>query len=417
MILSLKQIQEKCIEQNRPLYMVFVDFTMAFDTVHRETLWKLLRKIGCPDLFIDFIASLHKDMKASVSLKGGLSKLFDVQNRVKQGCVLAPTLFSLFLSKVLDCAFAGCNKGVTIQSRLGANLFNASQFKSTTRTKPMLVRKLMFADDTAFVAHSHEDMQEIIIRFANAANFFGLQVNIKKREMMFQPSPGTDDHHRCIQISGEDMVTVKEFKYLDSTATYNNKLDTELRLQKSKASQAFGRLKDRVWFNKDLAVKTKCAVYSATVLSTQLYGAESWTVYMAQAHSLNAYMMRHMRQILDVKWWHRIPNQDILMQTNMSRMYETLIHCNLRCAGHLIRFDNTRLPKQIIYSQLKEGHRSVGRPKVRFKDTIKRNLERKGIPAGTKKLTTNHSGENLYEGCRHRIRWIASSSSSSSSSM
>ena len=45
---------------------------------------------------------------------------------------------------------------------------------------------------------------------------------------MFQPSPGTDDHHRCIQISDEDLVTVKEFKYLGSTATYNNKLDTEL---------------------------------------------------------------------------------------------------------------------------------------------------------------------------------------------
>ena len=172
MIFSLKQIQEKCIEQNRPLYMVFVDFTKGFDTVHRETLWKILRKIGCPNLFVDLIASLHKDMKVSVSLKGELSKPFDVQNGVKQGCVLAPTLFSLFFSKVLDCAFAGCDKGVTIQSRLGANLFNANQFKSTTRTKPILVRELMFADDTAFVAHSHEDMQDIVTRFAGAAKAF-----------------------------------------------------------------------------------------------------------------------------------------------------------------------------------------------------------------------------------------------------
>ena len=108
--------------------MVFVDFTKAFDTVHRETLWKILQTIGCPDLFVDLIASLHKDMKASVSLKGELSKPFDVRNGVKQFCVLAPTLFSLFLSEVLDCAFAGCDKGVTIQSRLGANLFNANQF-------------------------------------------------------------------------------------------------------------------------------------------------------------------------------------------------------------------------------------------------------------------------------------------------
>ena len=210
--------------------------------------------------------------------------------------------------------------------------------------KERLYMFIVQTDDTAFVAHSHEDMQEIVPHFTSAAKAFGLQVKIKKMEMLFQPSPGTDDHHRCILISGEDLLTVKEFKCLGSTATYNNKLDTELRLRKSKASQAFGRLKDKVWFNKDLTIKTKCAVYSAIVLSNLLYGAESWTVYMAQAHSLNAYMMRHLRQILGVKWWHRIPNQDILMKTNMSSTYETLIHRNLRWAGHLIRLDNTRVP-------------------------------------------------------------------------
>ena len=152
MIFSLKRIQEKCIQQNRPLYMVFVDFTKEFDTVDRETLWKILQKSGCQDLFVDLIASQHKDMKASVSLKGELSKPFDVQNGVKQCCVLAPTLFSLFLSKVLDCVFTGCDKGVIIQLRPGANLFKVNQFNSTTRTKPILVHEHMFADDTTFVA-------------------------------------------------------------------------------------------------------------------------------------------------------------------------------------------------------------------------------------------------------------------------
>ena len=95
MIFSVKQIQEKCIEQNRPLYMAFVDFTKEFDTVHRETLWKTLLKLGCLDLFADLITSLYKDTKVLVNLKGELFKPFDVLNGVKQGCVLAPTLFPL----------------------------------------------------------------------------------------------------------------------------------------------------------------------------------------------------------------------------------------------------------------------------------------------------------------------------------
>ena len=102
--------------------------------------------------------------------------------------------------------------------------------------------ELMFAGDTAFIAHSHEDMQEIVTHFASAAKAFGLQVNIKRMEMMFQPPTGTNDHHQCIQILDEYLAIVKEFKYLGSTAIYNSKLDTELRLRKSKDSQAFGRL-------------------------------------------------------------------------------------------------------------------------------------------------------------------------------
>ena len=85
---------------------------------------------------------------------------------------------------------------------------------------------------------------------------------------------------------------------------------------------------------------------------------------MPQAHNPNAYMMRHLRQIPCVKWWHRFPNEDILQKTNMPSMHETLVQRNLRWADHLVRLDNTRLPKQILYCQLKEENQSIGRLKL-----------------------------------------------------
>ena len=62
MIFSARQVQEKCIEQQMPLYQVFVDLTKAFDTVNRDALWKVMGKLGCPPIFVHMLKELHRDM-------------------------------------------------------------------------------------------------------------------------------------------------------------------------------------------------------------------------------------------------------------------------------------------------------------------------------------------------------------------
>ena len=72
-----------------------------------------------------------------------------------------------------------------------------------------------------------------------------------------------------------------------------------------------------------------------------------------------------------------VTNKDILEGTGRPSKEDLLIRKNLRWTGHLMRMSPDRLPKQIIYSQLSSGHRMRGRPRFRFKDTIKRNLKLK----------------------------------------
>ena len=74
------------------------------------------------------IEALHTGIMANVSAKGEVSKTFGVTNGVKEGCVLAPTLFSIFLSAMLDEAFRDMGDGVYIQSRQSADLFNVNHF-------------------------------------------------------------------------------------------------------------------------------------------------------------------------------------------------------------------------------------------------------------------------------------------------
>ena len=98
MIFCARQIQEKSREQHKDLYMVFIDLTKAFDSINRTGLWSLLAKFGCPCKFtINIIKQLHDGMIERVCADGKESDGFEVMTGVKQGCVIALSLFSLFL--------------------------------------------------------------------------------------------------------------------------------------------------------------------------------------------------------------------------------------------------------------------------------------------------------------------------------
>ena len=86
------------------LYMTFVDLTKAFDTVCREGLWTIMAKFGCPTKFIEMLRQFHDGMLARVQNDGEFSDPFPVTNGVKQGCILAPNLFSMMFSAMLTAA-------------------------------------------------------------------------------------------------------------------------------------------------------------------------------------------------------------------------------------------------------------------------------------------------------------------------
>ena len=101
MVFVLRQLQEKCREKNKGLYATFGDLTKAFATVTRSGLWLILERLGCPPKFLQMVIQLHENQRGQIRLNGDLSEPFPISNGVKQDCVLAPTLFSIFFSMML----------------------------------------------------------------------------------------------------------------------------------------------------------------------------------------------------------------------------------------------------------------------------------------------------------------------------
>ena len=87
--------------------------TKAFDLVSKDGLFKILAKIGCPPTLLSIVKSFHDDKKGTVLNDGATSDPFNILSGVKQGCVLAPTLFGIFFATLLKHAFGNPQKAFT----------------------------------------------------------------------------------------------------------------------------------------------------------------------------------------------------------------------------------------------------------------------------------------------------------------
>ena len=83
---------EQSIEWNSSLYINFVDYEKAFDSVDRETLWKVLRHYGVPKKLVNMIKNSYEGMSCRVIHEGQLTKNFEVMTGVRQGGMLTVTI-------------------------------------------------------------------------------------------------------------------------------------------------------------------------------------------------------------------------------------------------------------------------------------------------------------------------------------
>ena len=293
---------------------------------------------------------------------------------MKQGCVLAPTLFSIMFSAMLTDAFQDTDPGINIRYRTDGKLFNLRRLQAKTKVHAGKLRDFLFDDDCALNAGSTEYMQRSMDLFTTACNNFGLTINTKKTEAMYQPAPQKSYQGPTVTVNGKKLAAVGKFTYIGSTLSRNVHIDHEVDTRIAKASSAFGRLRSPVCERKGISLSTKLSVYRAIVLTTIL-----WTVYQRHAKKLNRFHLNCLRKLLRVKWQDQVPDTEILEQTGMPSVFTMLRQSQLRWAGHVTRMSDERLPKRVLYGELLAGARSQGGPKKRFKDTLKASLKDFGI--------------------------------------
>ena len=194
-----------------------------------------------------------------------------------------------------------------------------------------------------------------------------------------------------ITVNNEELVA-RSFTYLVSTISDDISLNKKLDRSIGKACATFSRLSERVWDNKKMTVKTKISVYSACVISTLLYGNESWAIYDTQEKRLNTLHMKFLKHVLGNKWDARVTNNEVAHHSGIGSLYSIL---RLRSLGHVYRMSDGRIPKDLLYGDLALSKRSQGHPRQCFISVCK--ADQRNIVIGVdywEQLATNRDSRS-----------------------
>ena len=184
-------IVEKYIETQKDIYARFIDYSRAFDTVNHEKLIECLKTTDIDQSDIVLIANLYWEQDTKIRIGNDMSESMKINRGVRQGFVLAPSLFNLYTEHI----FWQIDElpGVKIGGR---NINN-----------------LRYEDDTVLVllAETEEDLQKIVDQVKRESESFGLLMNAKKTKTMVFSKSSNPPNSR-IHIEGKLIEKVHQKK-------------------------------------------------------------------------------------------------------------------------------------------------------------------------------------------------------------
>ena len=323
---------------------------------------------------IKVIESLYSKATSVVYYNGSAGEWLRTTVGVRQGCLLSPTLFNIFLGRIMTDAFEDHEGSVSIGGRTITNL--------------------CFADDIDAVARKEEELVKLVHHLDTASTTYGMEISAEKTKLMTNNIKGIS---LDIRIGIQKLETVQRFKYSGSVVTDEGSKQEIL----SRIAQTTGALTNlktisrvsnqngisllytmleihhsgrerSIWNDKNIALSSKIRLMRALVISIFLYACETWTPTAELEKKIQATEMRCFRRLFGISYRHHVTNEEVRNRIRQANgPYEdrltTVKKRKLRWYGHITR--STGLAEMILQGTVQGGRRK-GRQKKRWEDNI-----------------------------------------------
>jgi len=223
-IFAVRRLMELSLEQQQQLWIVFVDFAKAYDSVVRGRLWNVLKSFGVPELFISRVYALHRNTSVKVRIGGLLGKEFQTKLGLRQGCVMAPVLFNIYLDYVMKQLPMRTGIKVDVLTRNDLVVPNSFRLKTD---QSIVIHDTRFADDIALLSESSEYMSSDVDDMNKTRLPYNLHISVGKTKVMHVGK--SPDACKCgIGIGdGKDFEIVDKCCYLGSMVASDGSISEE----------------------------------------------------------------------------------------------------------------------------------------------------------------------------------------------
>ena len=304
-LFCLRMLQEKHREFGKELHAVFVDLEKAYDRVPRELIWYSLRRRCVPEAYINIIRDMYAGCRTSVMTSAGKTKAIDIEVGLHKGSALSPLLFVIIIDVITEEIEEG-----------------------TPWT-------MLFADDLVLCDPDREMMELRLERWRECTEMNGLKVSRAETEHL-QTTGGTAPVRmkRYMDTEMVNLPTVQSFKYLGSTIDRGGGASKDVNNRVTKACSKWRELSG-VICDKKIPTKLKLLIYQTAIISTLLYGCETWPMSVKDEKRMATTEMRMVRWAMDVRLVEHRRNEEILEEAKGEAIATVMRRRSLEWFGHV----------------------------------------------------------------------------------
>ena len=247
-------IRKYCHKNNSKIYSCFVDFSKAFDTIPRDILLRKLLSIGINGNFFNIIKNIYNNDKACVKLNNQYTETFGINQGVRQGCVLSPLLFNIFLADLPK---------------------KLESISGKVKIDTLEINSLIWADDLVLLSENENNLTQLLETLDAYCKDNKLTINIEKSKCMIFNKTGRLIR-RNFFINGNKLENIRNYKYLGFLFTPSGEIRSGLQDLRDRSFKAFMKLRSQLGTSFNQNVQLSLSLVDSLIKPIMLYASDFW---------------------------------------------------------------------------------------------------------------------------------------------